>query len=122
MLIILCIISLLLFAVGTTLLIFSLGYPVWYKQVWKDHIESPVPDNLINLTTLIGSIILSIGFILMLIYIIKSDTPDEKYKRKKRKSNVVVLEKKLHRGPNGGRYYITRKCHKGKCHNLKNYV
>ena len=122
MLIILCIISLLLLTAGTTLLIFSLGYPVWYKQVWKDHIESPVPTNLINLTTLIGSIILGIGFILMLIYIIKSDTQEEKYKRKKRKSNIIVLEKKLLKGPNGGRYYITRKCHKGKCHNLKNYV
>ena len=122
MLIILCIISILLFAMGTTLLIFSLGYPEWYKQVWKDHIESPVPTNLINLTTLIGSIILSIGFILMIIYIIKSETPDKKYKKKKRKSNILVLEKKLLQGPYGGKYYITRKCHKGKCHNLKNYV
>ena len=82
MLIILCIISILLFAMGTTLLIFSLGYPEWYKQVWKDHIESPVPTNLINLTTLIGSIVVSIGFILMIIYIIKSETPDKKYKKK----------------------------------------
>ena len=122
MLIILCIISILLFAMGTTLLIFSLGYPEWYKQVWYDHIESPVPTNLINLTTLIGSIVVSIGFILMIIYLIKSETPDKKYKKRKRKSNILVLEKKLLQGPHGGKYYITRKCHKGKCQNLKNYV
>ena len=125
MLIVLCIIAILLFASGTTLLVFSLGYPQWYKKVWDEHIESPVPDNLINLTTLLGAIISGIGFILMIIYIIKSETPEQKFKRAsktQRKKGIVLIKRKLNKGPKGGKYYVTRKCNRRGCRNIKNYI
>ena len=123
----------LLFIFGIFCLIISLGYPDWFKNYWQKNINSALPQDLITKTTIIGATCTGLSFILLLVLIILFDTHSTKKKTyhrtkksKKAKKGIVLLERKLKKGPSGGSYYTKRKCQglgkRKKCKMIKIYT
>lgn len=114
-LILLIILVVLLLSFGIFCLIVSLGYPDWYKNMWKKDINKSIPQDLIAKTTIIGAICTGAGFILTLVILLISDTQStvktlHRAKKKKAKQGIVLVEHKLRKGPSGGSYYLQKKC------------
>jgi len=130
-LILLIFLTILLFVFGVFCLIISLGYPTWFKNYWKKNINDSLPQDLLTKTTIIGATCTGVGFILGLVLILFSDdqsTPETYYRtrRKKKTPGIVLLERKLRKGPAGGSYYTKRKCtglgKRKKCKMMKIYT
>ena len=114
-LILLIFLTILLLAFGVFCLIISLGYPTWYKKKWQIDINEKLPQDLVTKTTIIGSVCTSVGFILGLVLLLFSDsssttTTKTYHHHAKKKSGIVLLARKLRKGPSGGTYYTKRKC------------
>ena len=137
-LILLIFLTILLFIFGIFCLIISLGYPDWFKTFWQHNINVKLPQDLVTKTTIIGSTCTGLSLILLLIIIILFDTystsntchyshrKKKAKKAKKAKKGIVLLARKLKKGPSGGSYYTKRKC-KGlgkrkKCKMIKIYT
>ena len=125
LIIMLSIFATLLLTFGVTILAFALGNPDWYKKVWKDNINNNVPDNLVNVTVILGAVCTGLGFIFGLVALIKSEGESTRYRsvrRKHKKKGIILIERKLKTGPGGGSYYVRRKCDRHGCKNIKIYT
>ena len=110
-LILLIFFTILLLAFGIFCLTLALGYPTWYKAKWQKDINEKIPQDLITKTTIIGATCTGVGFILGLVLLLFSDsTPEKTYHRSKKKKGIILLKRKLKKGPSGGSYYTKRKC------------
>tara|TARA_B100000686_G_C15981241_1_gene567537 strand:+ start:153 stop:539 length:387 start_codon:yes stop_codon:yes gene_type:complete len=120
--------SILLILFGITLLVFALAVPNWYKKTWKSIINNDIPEDLLAFTITIGAISLIFGLIIVIISL--ELYPKRKSKRKTKKSKGVkdiYLKRKIKKGADGGKYYLSRKCDTdsgGKlvCKMKKNYI
>jgi len=126
LIIMLSIFATLLLTFGVTILAFALGNPDWYKKVWKDNIINNVPDNLVNVTVILGAVCTGLGFIFGLVALIKSEGESTRYRsvrrKKSKKKGIILIERKLKTGPSGGSYYVRRKCDRHGCKNIKIYT
>jgi len=117
--------AILLLTFGVTILSFALGNPNWYKKMWEKNINDTAPDNLINVTVILGAVCTGLGFIFGLVCIIKSEGETRKYSRirkKKKQKGIILIERKLKTGPSGGSYYVRRKCDRHGCKIIKVYT
>lgn len=115
---------------GICFLVMSVGFPYWFKNYWQQNINSKLPQDLILKTKIIGSIFTGIGLILV-IFVLLFDTHyllkiDNHTKRKKTRQDIILIERKLKKGPLGGSYYIKKKCQglgrRKKCKMIKIYT
>ena len=99
-LILLILLATLLLAFGIFCFIISLGYPDWYKNIWKKDINKSIPQDLITKTTIIGATCTGAGFILTIVILLISDTQStvktyRRAKKKKIKQGIILVEHKL---------------------------
>ena len=111
-LILLIFLTILLLAFGVFCLIVSLGYPTWYKAKWQKDIDEKLPQDLITKTTIIGAACTGVGFIFGLVLLFFSDSSSTQtyHHHAKKKPGIVLLARKLKKGPSGGSYYSKGKC------------
>ena len=120
--------SILLILFGITLLVFALAVPNWYKKTWKSIINNDAPEDLLAFTITIGAISLVFGLIIIIISLELYPKKRSKKRSKKSKSKKdIYLKRKIKKGVDGGKYYLSRNCNTdsgGKlvCKMKKNYI
>jgi len=94
---------------GIFLLIASLGYQKWWKEQIDNIVSKSISDNSITLSQITGSVLTSIGLLLVTIGLFQIQ-PRDNYRRRTHKRVVVEIKslgKNQHIG-RGGRLYINK--------------